>query len=475
MDIDTLYRTGEIIIAAILTQDTTEYYEKMHLQVELTERLSFHPTTQVFDPNMVATYHGPVAAAQRTRALYRWLQAGALCQPHASVELVRTARKPYYSPRNQQSSEKDAAAQKRDVRALSCITVTWGRYAFKFEDKCFVNDDGTIAAIDRTAVVPTGAAADDQAYLADKHSFLNEGKSRVNAPFVKPPVLDFSFKNLTDLIDAMRTVPTSGKKHKRAEIHVPKKDVPDEKTTFAAAQAAEEKRKSVIIRAKNRRGDEEAYEFQAPDPNQEQATNPTKPANGKGAAAEGPAVGIELIDVLKKDMTHKYAAESVRLSSNSLETLDHLVPMLRSLCVDSVLTITWLDLSCNRIVSVPPSIGTLLHLASLYLHSNNIQDWASVKTIRQQLHQLHSVTLFGNPIATKNPDYRQIALGILLKTNPQTDVPLKSLDFVALTGQDKNVTMMYEQFHPTPEKKRDSARAVKQRTLKLMNEFQLYA
>ena len=64
----------------------------------------------------------------------------------------------------------------------------------------------------------------------------------------------------------------------------------------------------------------------------------------------------------------------------------------------------------------------------LYLHGNSIEKIAEIDKL-SKLHQLHSLTLHGNPIEEEVSGYRQHVISKL----PQ----LKHFDFSAVTKQDK--------------------------------------
>ena len=443
MDFDSLTRIGETIIRSVLSQDTTEYIEIVTPDCELSETLPVNAD----GASKRTTAHGPIDIGFRTRAMYKWLQGGKLHQPGINVDVKRAVRQPY-GPK--------VTEKQRNIRDCSSVTITWGRAFMRLEDKCYVNDEGVIGAIDRVAIPPEDAS--DPLYLADRNALLSDGKSRINPSNVRPPVLDFSFCDVGNIIDILRTKPAHGKLHKRAQIYVAKVEKVDDRNAVFNPNSAQESESRILIRARNRRGEEEAYEFTAT----EAQTDFVNKGRNEAAVDEG----ADLIQSLGKEMASKYTADSIRLSNNAIPDVERIVPVLRNLVADSILTVTWIDLSCNRITSVPPSIEKLQALSHLYLHSNQISDWQHVRTVRKALPKLTTVTFFGNPIATTNTDYKQIALSILLHL-PPGGAPLKSLDFVALSAQDRHVTMMYEQFHPPPEKKRENAQRIRECTARL--------
>jgi len=149
-----------------------------------------------------------------------------------------------------------------------------------------------------------------------------------------------------------------------------------------------------------------------------------------------------LILKLAEQLPCKYEAEAFRLTNNAnIQDVSNMVPVLRSLIANSFLTISWIDLSNNAIVSLPQDLSSL-PLTTLYLHGNRISSWSDVDTVVCQLPRLASFTLFGNPIAAQ-PHYKNELLTKLM-TSPVRCAPLKQLDFVALSTQDLVVGAMHD-------------------------------
>ncbi|OEH75577.1 leucine rich repeat protein [Cyclospora cayetanensis] len=87
---------------------------------------------------------------------------------------------------------------------------------------------------------------------------------------------------------------------------------------------------------------------------------------------------------------------AVRLNNNELSEVPDLhVHLLRVLPRASE-NLRWLDLSFNKLKSIPSSLDALRGLACLYLHCNEIQDPAGLLLLRQNAN-LKFLTLLGNP------------------------------------------------------------------------------
>ena len=108
----------------------------------------------------------------------------------------------------------------------------------------------------------------------------------------------------------------------------------------------------------------------------------------------------------------------------------------------------WLDLSCNNKIEwidkdknfLAPAIADAFpSLCSLYLHDTGIQHFKEIKAF-QNLTYLRKLTLHGNPIQEKK-DYRKRVVQVI----PQ----LKSLDFSAITHQDRDNVQTWKNTHQT--------------------------
>jgi hypothetical protein len=228
-------------------------------------------------------------------------------------------------------------------------------------------------------------------------------------------------------MDLLRLKPVSGRPHRAAGIEV-KREETAAQSDFMQGPG---KQKKQLIKAKNRDGEEEAYEFSLDGADKRLPSGIPAGDAGTGNKEE------DRLRALAAELPSKYVGEAVRVSSNSISDGTQIVRVLRMLVSNYYMSIQWLDLSCNKITCLPPSMATL-PLKTLYLHSNRISEWSEVEKLKE-LKSLTAVTLFGNDIATDTPDYKSVALAVLLHVADK-QVPLKSLDFVALSSVDRQLS-----------------------------------
>ncbi|CAD2222140.1 hypothetical protein AGDE_05421 [Angomonas deanei] len=339
---------------------------------------------------------------------------------------------------------------------LSCLTITYGRESLLFRDVCFF-EDGLILTIHRYLVPlqemldhPQGSMVSltvAQRTEKVKESVLDfyDGlsKSRINAVNHTLPLLDYSFVEVTEPLKLLQTAPTAGKRHNPRDVR------PQEDPRFAQGVFLSEATdptanaggagKRTMIKAKNKRGEEEAYEFDGGEGDRFAFMRGT--ASDNTGKKEGTVEAL----VASAATEAQYDANSVRIASCGLsQHTERLVPVLRRLVANALITLTALDLSDNKI-SVLPSDFHQLPLQKLQLHGNCITDFKEVVDKVCPLPYLAFVTLHGNPIADNSEQYWPLALRHLLR-HPNRQVKLKSLDFVILTAQDYNVAGAHDMF-----------------------------
>ncbi|CAH8529413.1 unnamed protein product [Schistosoma rodhaini] len=100
--------------------------------------------------------------------------------------------------------------------------------------------------------------------------------------------------------------------------------------------------------------------------------------------------------VIKKDIDGKWISQTLKLNNNQIEDISTLPIVVYELLGDTS-NLTWLDLSCNNIPSIPNSFSSLKRLKIIYMHGNKIATFQEVIKLRQ-LPKLTKLTLHGNPI-----------------------------------------------------------------------------
>ncbi|XP_039297026.1 leucine-rich repeat-containing protein 51 [Nilaparvata lugens] len=129
----------------------------------------------------------------------------------------------------------------------------------------------------------------------------------------------------------------------------------------------------------------------------------------------------------RKASTGRYNCTALRLNNNQLVSV-HGIHAVAYQLLEHPETLTWLDLSFNRITVVPPEITSFNALKILYLHGNQLSDLNSTLRPLKCLEELYSLTLHGNPLEERK-GYRARVLVNLAQ--------LKSLDFNNVTSADR--------------------------------------
>ena len=117
---------------------------------------------------------------------------------------------------------------------------------------------------------------------------------------------------------------------------------------------------------------------------------------------------------LQGQLSYRVDTSIVKLSNNEITDVSPLYSILSHICIDVSLTLTWLDLSYNKIEAVPTSLGNFMALKTLYLHNNDIATYDGLHSIALNCLYLQSITLYANPIVEQDPHYRSSMLCILL-------------------------------------------------------------
>ena len=145
-----------------------------------------------------------------------------------------------------------------------------------------------------------------------------------------------------------------------------------------------------------------------------------------------------------KGPVQKFNTNSVKLSNNQLQDVSLLPKCLRLLLHHSMLNLSWIDLSCNNIDSIPSDFDDF-PLQVLYLHSNNISSFEEVKKLAG-ITTLHSLTLWNNPLENKaGGNYKMHCLNILCsRFTGRTS--LRKLDHVVISKADSQNCKMFREF-----------------------------
>ncbi|CAH8501933.1 unnamed protein product [Schistosoma guineensis] len=135
--------------------------------------------------------------------------------------------------------------------------------------------------------------------------------------------------------------------------------------------------------------------------------------------------------VIKKDINEKWVTRTLKINNNQIEDISTLPVVVHELFGDTS-SLTWLDISCNNIPSIPNSFSSLKHLKIIYMHGNKIATLQEVIKLRQ-LPKLTKLTLHGNPIE-KEKGYFHTVLSILPN--------LVTLDFTGISQADKQTAAL---------------------------------
>lgn len=395
---------------------------------------------------------GLVPVSEHTFGIYKWLQRGRdIAEPKTHAEVRRPRKEATSSassavfgrrgvannngaatsPRSTAGTSSLSEEQGDDRQFLSVIVVLYGRVNFLIQDEMYFTEAGKLVIIDRFLVQPVDPTS--VKYQHDKASLFKLGRSVIDRSIEKHAVIDFSFKDLKDPIDALRVTPITGDAHQARPIfRPPTQDRVPEAVTFGNNEAASQGTRKLIV-AKNRKGEEEAYEFEIK-------------AVIRAETEEKKSDDDVRMQQLASKLASKYDGEVVRMCNNNLVSASNLVPVLRNLVANHFLTIQWIDLSNNMLTTVPDLSS--LPLKTLYLHANNISDWQEIEEHVCVLPQLTSVTCHGNPIATKDKDYKQQLLMRIQRAKAlmKGSAPIKLVDFVAVSACDTHVATMFSHF-----------------------------
>lgn len=163
------------------------------------------------------------------------------------------------------------------------------------------------------------------------------------------------------------------------------------------------------------------------------------PDGGAAAAADGAEGGAGGAGRSRKKRPR---ANAVKLNNNEFTSMKGLDLALAEVVHDPA-EVAWVDLSFNQLDRIDRVYAEFPGLQRLYLHANNITNLTDVDRL-QELTQLRSLTLHGNPIQ-ENKLYRNYII---------SQIPwLRTLDFSAITRKDLDVAITWRKM-TTIKKKR---------------------
>jgi len=133
------------------------------------------------------------------------------------------------------------------------------------------------------------------------------------------------------------------------------------------------------------------------------ATTTTNPATGENAV-----VTISPSGKSRYAVSDRRTIRAIRLGNNYLPSIKCIFTAPHHLRAENIL---WLDLSFNHITHISPDICKYFpNVRTIYLHANKISRLSEIKHL-EGLTELHSLSLYGNPVEGKK-HYRNYTLFI---------------------------------------------------------------
>lgn len=238
--------------------------------------------------------------------------------------------------------------------------------------------------------------------------------SRIDNRMVALPVLDFSFCQLSSVREMIEKPPRDGKEIRdkavylhylayaeakaRAELEQSKRQQDEESRSRGSAG-----RDNVIIKAKNRVGDEDHIVIDK---------NELLKGSKGNVALDARIELLEDAEAEIRDDKSRYACSGLKLNNNNIADAAPLELVCRLVIMNAFYFLSWVDLASNQITEVPDM--SAFPIVSLYLHDNKIASLDKVKNLAH-MKLLQNLTLFGNPIQSDLPaKYKLPVLSLLL-------------------------------------------------------------
>jgi hypothetical protein len=332
-----------------------------------------------------------------------------------------------------------------DEDSLKTARSTWSIGALTFTDVIVLNQMLLIKSIRRTMV---RRAPRDAAEKALTSRMLLAWTGPHFAKYCCPkavgvdnralvlPVLDYTYHKLTRVRQLLTTCPKGGRpvtdpgivRHHIVDLENAKAE---EKRDKATQQASKDKfgivsKDEITIRATNRDGDHNAIII-------DRHALVT-------AAGESRVESLEDSEVAGSTDRLHFVASGLRLTKNELTSADELDQVIRLTIINAFHFLTWVDLSCNMLKTIPDL--SQYPIVVLYLHDNRIPDGERSVQDLCKLTQLQSLTLFGNPLQSDAPSARDYKFRVLSAVRgagrKAADVALKTFDHSVLSASDKS-------------------------------------
>jgi hypothetical protein len=226
--------------------------------------------------------------------------------------------------------------------------------------------------------------------------------------------LDYSFKELKNVLEMETEEPRSGGKRRPQE----------QKETIAVGQAESGNADTTVggtaVSAITTAGNV------APGDGAKNALGASiVAANTSGhLGSTGKALGRQASPMIKRRV--RKVTIAVKLNNNAIDSLTDLPQALDFVMDDPVRNLQWIDLSFNQLHTIQPELLEFKQMKALYLHGNHIKSLPSIERLRK-LPKLISLTTNGNPVECV-PFYRRYVVGALPS--------LRTLDHSTITADE---------------------------------------
>jgi hypothetical protein len=211
--------------------------------------------------------------------------------------------------------------------------------------------------------------------------------------------LDYSFKELKNVLEMETEEPRSGGKRR-----------PQEQKDLTAVGQAETGTADPAVAATGASAMTTAGTAPPGDATKNALGNSMLATSTSGAlGATGKVPGRQASTMIKRRV--RKVTIAVKLNNNSIDSLTDLPQALDFVMDDPLRNLQWIDLSFNQLHAIQPELLEFKQLKALYLHGNHIKSLPSIERLRK-LPKLISLTTNGNPVECF-PFYRRYVVGAL--------------------------------------------------------------